>query len=702
MRGSAVFVAIALAACTTGPDNVTYPETRRGDVVEELHGVRIADPFRWLEDLDSEETRAWVREQNALTFSYLRGIPQREPLRRRLEKLWNYERFGAPTRRGSRQFWFKNDGLQNHAVLYWREGDGPEHVLLDPNTMSEDGSTSVAGVSFSDDGRWCAYATSRGGSDWNEWHVREVATGKDTDDHLQWVKFSGVSWLPDGSGFLYSRFPAPRPGDEREQANYDHKLYLHRLGAPQSADQLVYERPDQREWGFDGEVSEDGAYIVIRAWVGTDTRTRIFYRALDGGEIRPLVTSFDGAYEFVGNDGPVFYLRTDAEAPRGRLIAVDTRAPEREHWRELIPQGRDVLTSVRMVAHRFVALFMRDAHSRAVVYRRDGTEEAEVPLPGLGTIGQITGRREHPDLYFTFTSFTEASSVWRYDLGLQQRSLHVRPRIAFSPEDYESSQVWYRSKDGTRIPMFIVHKRGIAKGDVHPVYLYGYGGFNISLTPSFSPSVLVWMEMGGVFAQPSLRGGGEYGEAWHKAGMLDKKQNVFDDFVAAAEYLIDAGWTKPERLAIGGGSNGGLLVGACMNQRPDLFGACLPAVGVMDMLRFHKFTIGWAWVSDYGSPDDPAQFRDLLAYSPLHNLKAGESYPATLITTADHDDRVVPAHSFKYAAALQAAQAGAAPCLIRIDTKAGHGAGIPTSKLIDEAADKWAFLARRFELDAPR
>ena len=696
MRGSAVLLAVALTACTTGFNDVTYPETHRGDVVDQIHGVSVPDPYRWLEDPDSAETRAWVEAQNALTFSYLRGIPQRAPIRKRLETLWNYERLSAPSRRGDRWFWFKNDGLQNHAVLYWREKDGDERVLLDPNILSADGSMSVAGVSFSEDGRWCAYATSDGGSDWNDWRVREVATGEDTSDHLKWSKFSGVSWLPDGSGFFYSRFPAPEAGDELEQANYDHKLFLHRLGTPQADDELIYERPDEREWGFDGEATDDGAYVVIRAWVGTDTRSRIFYRLLSGGEVKPLITSFDGAYSFVGNDGPVFYVRTDADAPRGRLVAVDTTNPDRASWRDVIPQTQDVLSSVRMVGDRFVALYMRDAHTRACIYAPDGESEGEIPLPGMGTVSEVTGRRSQRAMHFTFTSFTEASSVWRYDLDSKQLDAWARPKISFESSDYESKQVWYRSKDGTKIPMFIVHKRGANKDGSNPTYLYGYGGFNISLTPSFSPSVLVWLEMGGVFAQPSLRGGGEYGEAWHKAGMLDSKQNVFDDFIAAGEYLVAEGWTSPERLAIGGGSNGGLLVGACMNQRPDLFGAGLPAVGVMDMLRFHKFTIGWAWVSDYGSPDDPDQFRDLLAYSPLHNLVPGTSYPATLITTADHDDRVVPAHSFKYAAALQAAQGGEAPCLIRIETKAGHGAGVPTSKVIEESADKWAFLARRF------
>jgi len=688
------FTALLLGACMTKNMPVKYPETRQGDVVEDLHGVEVRDPYRWLEDLDAPETARWVADQNALTFSYLRSIPQRAAIKKRLETVWNYERLSPPSQRGSRWFWFRNDGLQNHAVLFWRDGAGDPKVLLDPNTMSEDGSVSVSGVSFSDDGRWCAYATSEGGSDWNEWRVRDVATGEDTSDHLKWVKFSGVSWLPDGSAFVYSRYPAPEAGEEREAANYGHQLYLHKLGTPQSEDALLYERPDEKEWGFDGEVTEDGRFLVIRAWVGTDSRARLFFRPIEETEVKPLATSFDGAYDFIGNDGPVFYVRTDSDAPRGRLIAIDTRKPEREHWRDIIPETKEVLSSVRMIAGRFVARYMRNAHSALVVHGVDGTREGEIPLPGLGTVDQISGRSKNDVMHFSYASFTEPTSIWRYDFESKKRSLHQRPKLGFDPEAFESRQVWYTSKDGTRVPMFVVHKKGLKPTGDHPTYLWGYGGFNIALTPQFSPAVLVWLEMGGVYAQPNLRGGSEFGEEWHRAGMLEKKQNVYDDFIAAAEYLIAENWTDSGRLAIGGGSNGGLLVGACMNQRPDLFGACLPSVGVMDMLRFHKFTIGWAWVPEYGSADDPKQFKNLMTYSPLHNLVAGTDYPPTLVTTADHDDRVVPGHSYKYIAALQAAQGGSAPCLIRVETKAGHGAGIPTSKRIEETADKWAFLVR--------
>jgi prolyl oligopeptidase len=670
------------------------------DQEDTLHDEVVSDPYRWLEDLDSEETRAWVEAQNALTFDYLRRIPQRDGIRSRLEALWNYPRQGVPWHRGARWFLSRNDGLQEHAVMFWREGrDGALKVLLDPNSMSVDGSVSLAGVSVSEDGRYAAYATSEGGSDWNLWRVRDISSGRDLDDRLDWVKFSGVAWKRDGTGFYYSRYPEPEPGAEREQANFDQRLYFHRIGTPQEGDVLVYARPDEPTWGFGSEVTEDGRYLIVPSWVGTDSRKRMFFADLTADTpVRPLFTSFDAAYDFVGNDGSVFYFRTDAEAPRGRVIAVDADDPRRETWRDIIPEGKDPLESVRMIANRLVAFSMRDAHDRIRVFGRDGSLEGEIELPEPGSVTGVAGRRNDTEMFFTFSSFTRPASTYCYDFDARTLTQVWAPAIALDPDRFETRQVWYPSKDGTSIPMFLVHKRGLAIDGEVPVYLYGYGGFNIPLKPGFSVNVITWAEMGGIFAQPALRGGGEYGEDWHQAGMLDRKQNVFDDFIAAAEWLVSEGYTSPGKLAIGGGSNGGLLVGACMTQRPDLFGACLPAVGVMDMLRFHKFTIGWAWIPEYGSPDDPAQFATLRAYSPLHNLRPGTAYPATLITTADHDDRVVPAHSFKFAAALQAAQGGDAPCLIRIETKAGHGAGIPTSKQIEESADRWAFLAHRFRM----
>ncbi len=544
------------------------------------------------------------------------------------------------------------------------------------------------------------YGLSEGGSDWQVFRVRDVRTARDLADEIRWVKFSGASWTKDGAGFFYSRYPEPAPGaDALEVVNRNQKVYYHRLGTEPSEDVLVYERPDQPEWGFSGEVTHDGRYLILHVWQGTDDRNRVYYLDLGegptprlGGDVRRLLDEFDASYQFVGNDGGVFYFRTNRDAPRYRLIAIDTARPEPDHWREIIGESDAVLDTVRLVGDRIVAHFLRDAHSELRLYSMSGELEKEIDLPGLGTVGAITGEREQDEFFFSFESFLDPDTIYRYDLDTGTLRALWSPRIDFDVDAYETKQVFYRSKDGTRIPLFLTYRKGLIRDGSNRTYLYGYGGCNISITPRFSPARLVWRERGGIYAVANLRGGGEYGEEWHRAGMLDNKQNVFDDFIAAAEYLIEERYTSTRRLAIGGGSNGGLLVGAVMNQRPDLFGAALPAVGVMDMLRFHLFTIGWAWVSDYGSPEDPEQFRVLYAYSPYHNLRPGVCYPATLITTADHDDRVVPAHSFKYAARLQEVQSCDRPVLIRIQTRAGHGAGKPTSMLIDEYADRWAFL----------
>jgi prolyl oligopeptidase len=573
-------------------------------------------------------------------------------------------------------------------------------VLLDPNALSADGTVALSTIAFSEDGGRLAYALAASGSDWNEVKVRDVATGTDLGDHLRWIKFSGLSWTHDGRGFFYSRYPEPG-GDALTAVNRFHKLYYHRLGTVQADDELVYERPDQPDWGIDGRVTEDGRYLVLTLWLGTDRRNRVYFRDLGRPEqpqlhadVVALLDGFDAGYGFVGNDGPVFYFWTDRDAPRGRLVAIDTRRPEPAAWRTVIPQVDDVLQSVQLVNNTFVASYLHEAHSRLRLVALDGAPLHDVPLPTLGSVSQITGERRDREMFYAFTSFLYPTTVFRYDFAAGRSEVFKAPRLDFDPSAYETRQVFYRSKDGTRVPMFLTHRKGLAQDGNNPTYLYGYGGFNISLTPAFSVGNLVWLERGGIYAQPSLRGGAEYGEEWHQAGMLERKQNVFDDFIAAAEYLIRERYTSPTRLAIGGGSNGGLLVGAAMTQRPELFAAVLPAVGVMDMLRFHKFTIGWAWVTEYGSADSAAHFPFLRAYSPLHNLKPGTAYPATLITTADHDDRVVPGHSFKFAAALQAAQRGPAPTLIRIETKAGHGAGKPTAKIIEEQADRWAFLVR--------
>lgn len=678
----------------------SYPDPT---VVDIYHGQPVPDPYRWLEDLDSEQTRAWIEAQNHLTFNYLQQIPARQRIRERLTQLWNYEKYSQPFKEGGRYFYFKNDGLQNQSVLYTQESlEGQARVLLDPNTFSEDGTVALAGIAISrardsgaeHAGRYLAYGLSRSGSDWQEWKVRDIETGEDLPDHLRWIKFSGVSWTLDGQGFFYSRYDEPAPGSEYESVNYFQKLYYHRLGTPQSEDVLVYHRPDQKEWGFAGGVTEDGNYLIISVWRGTDPKNLIFYKDLRDPQspVVELIREFEAEYSFVGNDGSRFWLLTDCQAPRRRLVAIDLEQPDQVQ--EVIPEAEETLQGVSLINNQFVAFYLKDAHTQIKTFALDGSYLGEIPLPGLGSASGFGGKRYDTETFYTFTSFTTPPTIYRYDFTSGTSTLFRQPQVDFNPQAYEVQQVSYTSKDGTRIPMFLVHRRGLARTGDHPTLLYGYGGFGISLTPSFSVGLVAWLEMGGVYAQPSLRGGGEYGEEWHQAGTKLNKQKVFDDFIAAAEWLIAHGYTNPAKLAISGGSNGGLLVGACLVQRPELFAAALPAVGVFDMLRFHKFTIGWAWISEYGSPENPEEFKALYAYSPLHNLKPGTAYPATLITTADHDDRVVPAHSFKFAAALQVAQGGSQPILIRIDTKAGHGAGKPTSKLIEEAADRWAFLVQ--------
>ena len=680
---------------------LVYPITAKVEQVDELHGVKVADPYRWLEDDQSPRTREWVAAQNRVTFDYLGAIPEREAIQRRLRELWNYERYGVPFQRGGRYFFTKNDGLQNQSVLYVAESlEAKPRTLLDPNKLSSDGTVALAGYTASEDGALLAYGVSTAGSDWQEWRVRDVRTGLDLADRLRWVKFSSASWTKDGKGFFYSRYDEPKAGEQLKGQNFFQKLYFHRIGTPQSADELVYQRSDQKMWGFGGEVTEDGRYLIISVWQGTDRRNRVFYRDLTvvGAPVVELLNDFDAAYDFLGNDGATFWFRTDLNAPRGRVIGVTLAKPARAEWKELIPQSTETLRQVTVVNDQFIGIYLRHARSEVRVFGLDGKAVRTVALPGIGTVGGFGGRRSDTETFFAFTSFTVPGAIYRHDLRTGASRVFRQPKLPFNEDGFVVRQVLYTSRDGHRLPMFIAHKKDLVLDGRNPTYLYGYGGFNISLTPTFSVANLVWMEMGGVFAMPNLRGGGEYGEEWHKAGMKAKKQNVFDDFTAAAEWLQANLYTRPEKLAIGGGSNGGLLVGACMTQRPELFGAALPAVGVMDMLRFHKFTIGWAWQSEYGSPDKPDDFRVLRAYSPLHNLRTGTRYPATLVTTGDHDDRVVPAHSFKFAAALQAAQAGEAPTLIRIETKAGHGAGKPTAKLIEEAADKWAFLVRALEM----
>ncbi len=699
-------VLLVLAMTTTSnaqsDSSIAYPKAKIVDQVDDYHGTKVADPYRWLEDTDSADTHDWVEAENKLTFSYLDKIPYRGAIRDRLLKLWNYERFTVPAQHGGRYFYQHNDGLQNQNVLLVAESLNAEpRVLLDPNTLSSDGTVALAGEAISEDGKRMAYGTAASGSDWTEWHVRDIDTGKDLDDVLKWVKFSGASWTKDGKGFFYSRYDEPKEGTAMRGVNYFQKLYYHVVGTAQADDKLVYDRPDNKELGFGGGVTDDGRYLVINVWQGTSPKNRLYYKDLTqpDSQVVKLLDDFDAQYQFVDNDGPVFWIQTDLDAPRGRLIAIDTRHPEKANWKTIVPQGADKLESAGTVNNQFLLGYLKDARTEVRVRDLTGKFLHTVDLPGIGTATGFGGKRSDKETFYSFTSFTSPTTIYRYDPQAAKSAVFKQPKVDFDPSKFETKQVFYHSKDGTRVPMFLTYKKGLKLDGQNPTLLYAYGGFDISLTPAFSVSNLVWLEMGGIYAQANLRGGGEYGEDWHLAGTMGKKQNVFDDFIAAAEWLIANKYTSTPKLAIRGGSNGGLLIGACLTQRPELFGAALPEVGVMDMLRFHKFTIGWAWTSDYGSSDKPEDFKWLYAYSPLHNLKPGTKYPPTLIATSDHDDRVVPGHSFKFAATMQADQAGPAPVLIRVETKAGHGAGKPVSKLIDETADAWGFLAHNLNMN---
>ena len=687
-----------LSSAQTAP--LTYPQARRSDQVDDYHGTKVADPYRWLEDTDSAETHAWVEAENKLTFGYLDQIPYRQALRDRLTKLWNYERYTVPSQHGGRYFFQHNTGLQQQNVLLVAESiHGEPRVLLDPNLLSSDGTVALAGAEISDDGKLMAYGLATSGSDWNEWHVRDIDTGKDLSDDLKWVKFSGASWSKDNKGFYYSRYDEPT-GAAMRDTNYFQKLYYHRLGTAQSEDKLIYDRPDNKEMGFAGNVTDDGHYLIISVWQGTSPKNRLYYKDLTQPDspVVKLLDDFDAQYNFIDNDGPVFWFHTDLDAPRGRLLAIDTRHAERANWKTLVPQGADKLEFASAVNNSFLVGYLKDAKTEVRVFDLTGAHLRDVDLPGIGTAGGFGGKRNEKETFYSFTSFLSPNTVYRYDPVAGKSSVYRQPKVDFDASRYETKQVFYNSKDGTRVPMFLTYKKGIKLDGQNPTLLYAYGGFDISLTPGFSVPTVVWLEMGGIYAQPNLRGGGEYGEEWHEGGMKLKKQNVFDDFIAAAEWLIANKYTSTSKLAVRGGSNGGLLIGACVTQRPDLFGVALPEVGVMDMLRFHKFTIGWAWTSDYGSSDNAEKFKALYAYSPLHNLKPGTKYPPTLIATSDHDDRVVPGHSFKFAATMQTDQAGPAPILIRIEVKAGHGAGKSITKLIDETADTWAFVAHNLDM----
>ncbi len=701
-------VAVVLAGATLtayATARLTYPETRRVDVTDTLHGKAVPDPYRWLEQdpRTSPEVAGWIAAENKVTQAWLAQVPERQKIHDRLKELWNYERFTPPNKTGGRWYYNRNTGLQNQSVLYAMETpSGESKMILDPNEWSADGTVALAGLSASDDGRWLAYARSGAGSDWQEWRVRDLASGRDLDDNLQWTKFTGAAWTHDGKGFFYSHYDAPPEGQAFQAVNRDQKLFYHRLGAPQAEDTLVYYRADQPDWDYAGQVTEDGRYLVISIHKGTDPKNKLLYKDLTEpyGMMVELIPTFDNEYEFLGNDGATFYFQTDLDAQKGRIIAIDIRQPAREKWRTLVPEAQEAIQGVDLVGDTFVVSYLKDAVSRARVFRTDGSPVRDVTFPGLGSAFGFNGRRDSTEVFYSWTSINTPPSVYKYDLKSGESVLWKSPKMTFKPEDYVVKQVFYESKDKTRIPMFIAHRKEVRLDGNRPTLLYGYGGFKISLTPTYSPARIAWMERGGVFAMPNLRGGGEYGEAWHHAGTGKLKQNVFDDFIAAAEWLIANKYTTPAKLAISGASNGGLLVGACVTQRPDLFGATLPAVGVMDMLRFDQFTAGRYWVDDYGSAKDPEMFPVLLAYSPYQNIRPGTKYPATLITTADTDDRVIPAHSFKFAAAMQKAQAGDEPVLIRIESAAGHGGGKPTGKQIEEAADQQAFLVKALGMKA--
>ncbi len=696
-----VLIVSTLAVCGFVAEKFNYPKPPTSDQTDDYHGAKVADPYRPLEDLDAPATGQWIEAENKITFDYLEKIPERNRINKRLTALWDYEKFGIPFKEGDNYFFSKNSGLQNQSVFYFASSlPGEPRALIDPNTLSADGTVALSGTAVPENGKLVAYGLATAGSDWQEWKVREIDSGKDREDHLKWIKFSTASWDHDGTGFFYSRYDAPN-AEELKQTNYFHKVYYHKVGTPQEQDPLIYERKDHKDWLFNATVTDDGNYLIINVSQGTDPKNRVFYKDLkqSDSKVVELLNKQDAAYNFIDNDGPVFWFKTDLNAPRARIVAIDVRKPE--EIKELVPQSADKLENVSVVGERFVAGYLKDAQSVVRLFELNGKPAGVIPLAGIGTAGGFTGKRHDIETFYSFVSFTAPPTIYRYDFRTRESSVLFGPKSDFKSDDYTTEQVFYKSKDGTKVPMFITYRKGMEKNGNNPTLLTGYGGFNISNVPSFSPANATWLEMGGVYAVANLRGGGEYGQEWHLSGTKLRKQNVFDDFIAAGEWLIANKYTSTPKLAISGRSNGGLLVGAVLNQRPDLWGATLPGVGVMDMLRFQKFTIGWAWASDYGSSDNAEEFKAIRKYSPLHNIKQGGKYPPTLIVTADHDDRVFPAHSFKFAAALQKGQAGDAPILIRIETRAGHGAGKPTAKIIEDVTDNWAFLVKNLGMKIP-
>lgn len=691
------------------PAQIVYPKSRKVDHTDTYHDISVPDPYVWLEAADTEESKsewaevaAWIEAQNKLTFGYLASLPGRDAIRSRMTELWDYERYSTPSEEAGRYFYSRNTGLQKQSVVYTtRDLDAGAEVLLDPNALREDGTAALAGASASPCGRYWAYAISEAGSDWRTWRIRDLASGKDLPDEIRWTKFTGASWSKDGNSFIYNRYKEPAAGEALKASDEAPQVCLHRIGTPQSEDQVLFEMPNQKEWSYGAGFTDSGEFIVMSLGkVGNVNDNVSFIDLRDGGQkaIKPLFDALDAQYSFIDHEGDTFWFVTDADAPKKRVVAININHPEQSAWKTLIPESKDSIQGVSCVADHFIVEYLQDAKSVVKVFDLTGKFVRDVDLPGIGSAGGFGGKRTDKETFYSFTSYTNPGATYRYDVASGKSTLFKAPKVKFNPDDYITTQVFYTSKDGTRIPMFISHKRDVKPDGKLPTLLYGYGGFNISLTPSFSPVILAWLEMGGVYAVPNIRGGGEYGREWHLAGTKTNKQNVFDDFIAAAEYLIKNGYTNPKQLGIQGGSNGGLLVGACMTQRPELFGACIPAVGVMDMLKFSTFTVGRFWSADYGSVENPDEFKALYAYSPYHNLKPGVCYPPTMITTGDHDDRVYPAHSFKFAAAAQESQGCANPMLIRIDVRAGHGAGKPTQMRIEEAADTMTFLAHHLGL----
>ncbi len=683
------------------PIPVQYPQTRQDSVTDDYHGHQVADPFRWLEDDQAADTKDWVKSQNRTTFSYLDQIPYRDAIEERLEKLWNYERYGTPFKKGEKYYFFKNNGLQNQSVLYVQDDlEGEAQLVLDPNQLSEDGTASLGGISISKDGRYLAYEVSEGGSDWRTIKVRDLEKGTDLSDEVKWVKFSNTAWH--GDGFFYSRYPEPTEGEELSGRSAFQQVYFHKVGTPQSEDALIFADRAHPNRGFFANTTDDERFLVINVWESTSGNALYFKDLSQNSEFVPVVETFDSDFNFVEGLDSRILIMTNYKADNNRLIAISTTRPEENYWEEIIPEASDKLQSVSLVGGKIVANYIHRASSKISVFNYRGQSQGTIALPGIGTAGAFSGKKKEPLAFYSFTSITQPTTIYSIDMNTLSSKVFKQPSIDFDSDAYVTRQLPYKSKDGTEVLMFVVHKKGLKLDGQRPTMLYGYGGFDISILPQFNLTRLnmapILLENDGVFAVANIRGGGEFGKQWHLAGTKAQKQNVFNDFHAAAEFLIDQGYTSSDKLAIYGRSNGGLLVGACMTQRPDLYKVALPAVGVLDMLRYHEFTIGRAWATDYGLSENPEEFDFLYAYSPLHNVRSTK-YPATMVTTADHDDRVVPAHSFKFAAALQAQQQGEAPVLIRVETSAGHGAGKPTSKRIEEAADILGFTFYNFGED---